>query len=53
MLSPPLSFADIMAPLATERFLAEYENQKPLHLEGAADKFVEVMSWAKLDQLLD
>ncbi len=53
MLSPPFSFDDIMEPLGAERFLAEYENQKPLHLPGAADKFAEVMSWAKLDKLLD
>jgi hypothetical protein len=53
MLTPPFSFDDIMAPIGAARFLAEYEDLKPLHLEGAADKFAEVMSWAKLDQLLD
>lgn len=53
MLTPPFSFDEIMAPIGVERFLAEYEDQQPLHLEGAADKFAQVMSWAKLDQLLD
>ncbi len=52
MLKPPFSFEEIMAPLGAERFFAEYEGKRPLHLKGAADKFAEVMTWAKLNDLL-
>jgi bifunctional lysine-specific demethylase and histidyl-hydroxylase MINA len=52
MLKPPFSFDAIMAPLGAERFFAEYEGKQPLHLKGAADKFAEVMTWAKLNDLL-
>jgi ribosomal protein L16 Arg81 hydroxylase len=52
MLTPPFSFDDIMAPLGAARFFAEYEGQRPLHLKGAADKFAEIMTWAKLNELL-
>jgi len=52
MLKPPFSFDDIMAPLGAERFFAEYEGEQPLHLKGAADKFAEVMTWSKLNDLL-
>jgi bifunctional lysine-specific demethylase and histidyl-hydroxylase MINA len=52
MLTPPFSFDAIMAPLGAERFFAEYEGKKPLHLKGAADKFAEVMTWARLNDLL-
>jgi len=52
MLEPPFSFDAIMAPLGAERFFAEYEGQRPLHLKGAADKFAQVMTWAKLNDLL-
>ena len=52
MLKPPFSFDDVMAPIGAERFMAEYEGKKPLHLKGAADKFAEVMTWSLLDQLL-
>ncbi|MGI9451024.1 MAG: cupin domain-containing protein [Geminicoccaceae bacterium] len=52
MLKPPFSFEDVMAPIGAERFMAEYEGKKPLHLKGAADKFAEVMTWSLLDQLL-
>lgn len=52
MLSQPFSFDDLMAPLGADTFFAEYEGQKPLHLKGHADKFVEVMTWAKLSDIL-
>jgi ribosomal protein L16 Arg81 hydroxylase len=52
MLTPPFSFDEIMAPLGAERFFAEYEGKRPLHLKGAADKFAAVMSWSKLNDLL-
>jgi bifunctional lysine-specific demethylase and histidyl-hydroxylase MINA len=52
MLKPPFSFDELMAPLGAERFFAEYEGKQPLHLEGAADKFAEVMTWSRLNDLL-
>ena len=52
MLQPPFSFDEIMAPLGAERFFAEYEGKRPLHLKGAADKFAAVMTWPKLNDLL-
>ena len=52
MLTPPFTFDDIMAPLGAERFFAEYEGKKPLHLKGGADKFAQVMNWARLNDLL-
>ena len=52
MLKSPFSFDAIMAPLGAERFFAEYDGKKPLHLKGAADKFAEVMTWGKLNDLL-
>jgi hypothetical protein len=32
MLQPPFSFDQIMAPLGAERFFAEYDGPRPLHL---------------------
>jgi ribosomal protein L16 Arg81 hydroxylase len=52
MLSPSFTFDDIMAPLGLERFFEEYDGRKPLHLKGHADKFAEVMTWDKLNELL-
>ena len=52
MLTPPFSFDAIMQPLGAERFFAEYDGKKPLHLKGAADKFAEVLTWARLNDLL-
>ena len=52
MRMPAFSLDEIMAPLGVERFLAEYDGQKPLHLKGRPDKFAEVMSWDKLNAIL-
>jgi bifunctional lysine-specific demethylase and histidyl-hydroxylase MINA len=52
MAGPAFSFDDIMAPLGVERFLAEYEGKKPLHLKGSPDKFAQVMTFAKLADIL-
>ena len=49
---PSLDFDTILQPLGAGRFMAEYEGRKPLHLEGAADKFAEVMTFARLNDLL-
>lgn len=49
---PALDFDQLMEPLGAARFHSEYEGQKPLHLEGPSDKFQDVMTWAKLNDLL-
>jgi hypothetical protein len=46
------SFEAIMAPLGARRFLDDYLGQQPLHLEGGAGKWAEVMSWPVLSRLL-
>ena len=52
MLQTLFTLDEIMAPLGAERFLAEYEGRKPLHLKGDPDKFAPVMDWATLNALL-
>ncbi len=46
------NFDDIVAPLGAERFREEYLHRRPLYLEGAEDKFREVMNWEILNRLL-
>lgn len=46
------SFEAITAPLGADVFLRDYLGRRPLHLEGAADKWQEVMSWPILNRLL-
>jgi hypothetical protein len=48
-----LTFADVIAPVSAEQFFAEYHGRKILHVRGAADKFAGVMSWARLNALLN
>jgi bifunctional lysine-specific demethylase and histidyl-hydroxylase MINA len=52
MQMPAFDFDEILAPVGLERFLAEYEGKKPLHLKGRPDKFAEVMTFAKLADIL-
>lgn len=52
MRTPVFSFDEILAPIGLERFRAEYDGQKPLHLKGRPDKFTEVMNWGKLSEML-
>ena len=47
-----MTFDEIMAPLGAETFLRDYLGQQPLHLQGAADKFHDVMNWDALNRLL-
>jgi ribosomal protein L16 Arg81 hydroxylase len=48
-----LSFAGILSPIPPETFFAEYHGRKVLHVPGSADKFASVMSWVKLNALLN
>ena len=47
-----MTLADILAPMLPERFFAEYYDQQPLHLPGAAEKFAHVLDWAGINRLL-
>jgi hypothetical protein len=43
---------DILAPVTTERFLAEFHGRRVLHVRGDPGKFAGLMSWQKLNELL-
>ena len=47
-----MTFDDILAPMSAAIFLADYLGKQPLHLEGGAEKFANVMNWNILNQLL-
>ncbi len=47
------SLNDLLAPMAPERFFAEYYDRQPLHLRGGAAKFASVLSWRQINRLLD
>ncbi|MEN0076960.1 MAG: cupin domain-containing protein [Paracraurococcus sp.] len=48
-----MTFAELLAPVTPEQFLAEYHDRKPLHIRGAAAKFAHVLSWRQINRLLD
>ena len=43
----------ILHPVTPEEFLARYHGKAMLHVPGTPDKFANLMSWAKLNALLD
>jgi ribosomal protein L16 Arg81 hydroxylase len=47
-----MTLDEILAPLGAETFLGEYLGRQPLHLQGAPDKFRDVMNWDVLNRLL-
>jgi len=47
------SFAELIAPLGAEEFLNDYHDRRWVHLEGAPERFADLMSWADLNRLLD
>lgn len=47
------TLADILAPVTTEQFFAEYYDRKPLHVPGTPAKFAAVMGWRDLNRILD
>jgi ribosomal protein L16 Arg81 hydroxylase len=47
-----MGFDQILAPLGGETFLRDYLGQRPVHIEGGAEKFRELMSWSVLNRLL-
>jgi hypothetical protein len=48
-----MTLHDLLAPIAPERFFAEYHDRQPLHLEGHPARFADVLDWAAIDRLLD
>ena len=48
-----MTFDEIMAPLGGDAFIREYLGQRPLHVQGPADKFAAVMNWEVLNRLLE
>jgi len=47
------SLDDLLAPVSTETFYAEYWGRKPLHIPGTAAKLAPIMSWDILSALLN
>lgn len=47
-----MGFDEILAPLGGETFLRDYLGKRPVHIEGGAEKFRELMSWSVLNRLL-
>ncbi len=44
---------EILAPISPEEFLAVYRDKKPLHISGKEKKFSTLMSWERLNSLLN
>lgn len=47
-----MNFDEILAPIGATSFLNEYLGKQPLHIEGGASKFADVMNWGILSRLL-
>ncbi len=47
-----VSFTDILAPITPAQFFERHHGHAPLHVPGEADKFSDIMSRAKLDELI-
>lgn len=48
-----MSLQDLLAPITPERFFAEFHDRQPLHIEGHAARFADVLDWAEINRLLD
>ena len=48
-----LTFADALAPVSVETFLAEYWCQTILRVPGYPGKFASIMPWAELERILE
>lgn len=48
-----LTLTDLLAPITPDRFFAEYYDRQPLHVQGGAAKFAQVLSWRQINRLLD
>lgn len=50
--APAWSFAELVAPMDPNQFLAEIYDKKPVHLKGDPDRFRDLLTWTKLNELL-
>ena len=48
-----ISFRRLLTPVTPEQFFADYYGKQALHVTGDADRFSEVFSWRRLNDLLD
>lgn len=49
---PNWSFAELVAPLDPHTFLADYYDRRPVHLKGDPDRFRDLLTWTRLNELL-
>src|SRR5580704_8876218 len=49
----PITFDDVIAPLTRERFLSEFWTKKFLHLRGQKGRFTSLLTWEKLNEILE
>ncbi|SNB75860.1 Ribosomal protein L16 Arg81 hydroxylase, contains JmjC domain [Arboricoccus pini] len=47
-----MDFETLLSPIGADAFKRDYLGKKPLHLQGAADKFAKIMNWEVLNRLL-
>src|ERR1043166_9372576 len=47
------SFAELLSPVSPEAFFADFHGRQPLHIRGGAERFVGLMSWPALSELLN
>lgn len=52
MTSQIMTFRQLLAPVDPEEFLNDYYGKKPLYIPGSEDKFAEIFSWDRLNDLL-
>jgi ribosomal protein L16 Arg81 hydroxylase len=48
-----INLRQLLHPMSPEEFFADYYDQRPLHIPGAADKFAHVFTWNELNALLE
>ena len=47
------TFAELIHPITPEVFFAEYFDKQPLHIPGSPEKVADLLSWRKLNDLLE
>ncbi len=52
MSTPISNLAELLDPMATETFRAEYLHKAPLHLRGRPEKFASVIDWSDINRML-
>jgi bifunctional lysine-specific demethylase and histidyl-hydroxylase MINA len=48
-----MTLAELLAPISEDAFFAEHHDRAPLHVQGGAAKFAQVLSWRQINRLLD